>query len=169
MNYTEKQPFYSTGHGYIDELILLRNAGISLTTKNLTLQAASSGQVQILDFFNRQYRQLPVLTQEEINEIATLGRVDVLEWLIQHGLGRSDQRAVDLVRRTIEYLEGRWDPQTLEERVKQNLNSRTRPVNAAMRFFRIPRNWDELRELLTPEELDEIRRDYIDTLDWLIR
>lgn len=36
---------------------------------------------------------------------------------------------------------------------------KTRPVNAAMRFFRIPRNWDELRELLTPEELDEIRRE----------
>jgi hypothetical protein len=60
--------------GHLDALIWILQQGVQPTLNDVNL-SASSGQVQILDFFNRQYRQLPVLTQEEI---ATLGRVDVL-------------------------------------------------------------------------------------------
>ena len=191
LSYTEDQAFYSTGNGYIDELILLQRSGIRFRGRNLIYRAARAGHLDVLEWLIGQgFRPRPHsigvaareghihvldwLTQQgvqptssEMGMAAYNGRIEVLDWFVQHG-----------VTPTIDTLHGAVHGGSLEALlwvIRHGVRPNQLSVDMAAGFGH-PHILDFFRDryrvfpTLTQEDLNLVaRQGYVEILEWLAR
>ena len=150
---------------------MIRHGGVvDQQVANLAMDASAT---KILEYLFREYNLLPQTNQHKLGVLAVTGELETLIWLDQHNLGLPDQRAVNFVNLIVNYLE---NERPLNPEELQIVNAYIRPNTALSTSIlsRIPVNegenisWDQMKRYMTQEEIDQVRRRYRETLNWLI-